>query len=815
MSFPIVLYRRALQRPRLLLAAALVLFLLPMVFIKDFSFDASADTLVVEGDPKLATYGRMSGLFGGDEFLVLAYSPHNGRMFDRDHLDVLAALQARVAALPGVAGVFSVLDAPLVQSPPIPVDRMSEGFRTLRDVDVDLTLAREELRTSPLFRNFLVSPAGDASVIRIDLARDTRLQALYQQRDELRADASGAASAEELAAVESEYQQVRQAYVQDRQALLDGVRSIREAFEGAADIYISGVPMIAADMIEFVKSDLAIFGSLVFAAIVLLLFFFFRRIRWVVLPIVISATSILVTMGLLGFAHKPVTVISSNFISLLAIICISFSIHLIVRYRELLSENQDIEHAELVLDTMESKFAPCVYTGLTTMLAFGSMLSSRIVPVEDFGWMMCLGILVAFIVTYTLFPALLLVLGKGDASSTLGRPVYLTNLLSRLCQGHAPAILLVAFLVACLSGLGLFRVSFDNRFVDYFDDDTDIYQGMVYIDEHLGGTVPFDVYLQLGEMETQPAEDDFFAAPEPEAWPERYWFTRDRIETVGAIHQLIDQQSVTGKVISIYTLDKLSRGFNDGEALSNLELAYVLGELPPVVRDQLILPYARPDVGFARISARVKESGPYFSRTDLVADIRSSAREVGLADDQVIVTGMMVLFNDMLVQLADSQLRTLVYVVLATLLMFIVLLRSFVLGLLALVPNVIAAAAVISVMGFSSIPMDMMTITIAAICIGIGVDDAIHYLHRFREEYTACGRVRDAVREAHLTIGRAMYFTSVIIMVGFSILAFSNFLPTVYFGILTALAMLLAMLANLTVLPSLLIVFYRRGNRSP
>ncbi len=813
---PLELYRQVLQRPRTLLLVVLVVLAIPAVFVKDFSFDASADTLVVEGDPKLAVYGQMSNLFGGDEFIVLAYSPDNGQMFTRDHLQTLAELQTRIGDLPGVAGVFSLLDAPLVQSPSIPIEEMSSSYRTLRDANVNLDLARTELTNSPLFRNFLVSPAGDASVIRIDLSPDIRLQELYQRRDELRGDATKTdkAVAAELSRVEAEYQAVRQDYVETRRQLIVAIRSIRDDFDGAADIYISGVPMIAADMIEFVKTDLALFGSLVFCAIVILLYFFFRRIRWVLLPICISATSILVTMGLLGLVHKPVTVISSNFISLLAIICISFSIHLIVRYRELLAEQPDTDHRSLVLETMESKFAPCVYTGLTTMLAFGSMLASRIVPVEDFGWMMCLGIVVSFIVTYSVFPTVLLLLGKGEGSTTLGKPVFFTNLMSQLCQKHAMPIILTAFVIACLAGVGLSQISFENRFVDYFDDDTDIYQGMVYIDQHLGGTVPFDVYLQLGAFDSTPIEDDFFSTPEPEEWPERYWFTRDRIATVGAIHESIAQRQVTGKVLSLFTLDKLSRGFNDGEPLSNLELAYVLGELPAAVRNQLVLPYARPDEGFARISARVKESGPYFSRSALVADIRQTARDLGLADDQVIVTGMMVLFNDMLEQLADSQLRTLAYVVLATLLMFVVLLRSVLLGILALVPNVIAAAAVISVMGYSHIPMDMMTITIAAICIGIGVDDAIHYLHRFREEFAACGDVKAAVQQAHLTIGRAMYFTSVIIMAGFSILAFSNFLPTVYFGLLTALAMLLAMLVNLTVLPSLLIVFYRPGSRS-
>ncbi len=786
-------YRALLRFPRLIVAIGLGLTLSVGYFIKDFSFDASADTLVVEGDEKLATYRSMTTLFVGDDFLVIVYRPYKAGLFVRDSLANLAALQSDLAGISGVAGTFSILDAPLIKSPPVPLESMSTDYLTLRDASVDLALARDELTSSPLFSDYLISSDGSTAVIRIDLAQDGRFE--DPQRRNLD---------------EAEYAVARSKYVDARHELIRSVREVRDRHTDLAEIYLSGVPMIAADMIEYVKSDLVVFGSLVFIAILALLFFFFRRPRWVLLPVLLSAITIVLTMGVLGLAMKPVTVVSSNFISLLAIICLSFSIHLIVRYREVLSLRPEIDHRVMIMETMKSKFAPCAYTGLTTILAFGSMLGSDIVPVEDFGWMMCLGITISFGVTYMLFPAVLLILGKGEPSSTLGRKIPLTSLFASLSQKHSSAIIVIAGVAFVIAAVGLSQLSFDNRFVDYFDDDTEIYQGMVYIDGHLGGTVPFDVYLQMGALELFDEGFDDFADSAGEEWGERYWFTRDRIETVGLLHDEIAGQSTTGKVISIATLERLARDFNDGEALSNLELMYVLGELPPGVRDQLLLPYAKPDTGYARVSARIRESGPHFSRDALIAAIESYAvEELGFERSEVIVTGMMVLMNDMLRQLAESQARTLLYVVVATFIMFTLLLRSALLAVLALIPNVIAAACVISVMGFADIPLDMMTITIAAISIGIGVDDAIHYLHRFREELDLRGDVRTAVSEAHITIGRAMYFTSVIIIAGFSILAFSNFLPTVYFGLLTAFAMLLALVANLTVLPSLLIHFYR------
>ena len=803
-------YRGLLRYPRAVLFGV-VLAVLPFAwFAQDFRFDASADTLVVEGDPKLETYRRMTETFGGDEFLVIAYMPREGDLFSRPVLEHIGALQAELDAIEGVAGTYSMLDAPLIKSPPVPLERMSEEYRTLRDADVDLELARQELTGSPLFRDFLISSDGTASVIRVDLQQNTELASAQSARDAARDGTSS-----DRGDAEARYDELRARYVADRQRLMDEIRSTRDRFTDTAIVHVSGVPMIAADMIEYVKSDIETFGSLVFAVIVAALLFFFRRLRWVVLPVVISGTSILITMGILGFFGKPVTVISSNFISLLAIICISFSIHLIVRYRELRADDEETPQRDLVIETMESKFAPCLYTGLTTMLAFGSMLGSSIVPVEDFGWMMCLGIFVSFIVTYLVFPAVLLAIGKGAPSPTIGDEVTLTVWLSRLSVERSAAVLIAGIVVAAVAGYGLTRISFDNRFINYFDEDTEIHRGMAFIDRNLGGTIPFDVYLQLGPYE-EAGEDDFFASPDAEAWPERYWFTRNRIDTVAEMHRFVDERRSTGKVLSVSTLDRLARDFNDGEALSNVEMAYALDALPEAVRSQLVTPYADPPSGFARIASRISETGPRFSKDKLIADIRQFAgEELGLSEDEIVITGMMVLFNDMLQRLAESQSRTLLYVIGATFLMFVLLLRAPLLAILALIPNLVAAATVVSVMGYLSIPMDMMTITIAAICIGIGVDDAIHYLHRFREELSERGNVVEAVSAAHRTIGRAMYFTSVIIIAGFSILAFSNFLPTVYFGLLTALAMALALLANLTVLPALLVRVYHPRNLRP
>lgn len=808
-------YLRLLDFPRLILAVMGLILCLAIFFTQRFSFDASSDTLVVEGDPDLAAYLDISATFGGDDFLLLTFSPHEGQTLDPDNLAILDRLAQRLSQVTGVREVFSILDSPLLKSPSVPLTELADGFRTLRSADVDLDLARDELTRSPFFRELLITADGQSTALRITLSKDEVLADL-DARLEVLQGADDASAKAELADVEALQRVARANYLADRDRLIESVREIRDEFTREGVLYLGGVPMIAADMIAYVKGDLLTFGGVVFVLVVVCLYAFFRNWRWVLLPITGSAITILYTTGMLGFFGRPVTVISSNFISLLAIITISLNIHLIVRYRELLHLKPDGDAAELVADTMRSKFAPCIYNTLTTIAAFASLMASQIVPVEDFGWMMCLGIAVGFLVTFGFFPAALKLIPGRPPGAALNEELAFTRVLSYNARWRPGAIVGFASGLLAIALLGLSQLTLDNRFIDYFGPDTEINAGMRFIDRHLGGTVPFDVVVtfepyRAGDEDSigVDGEDDFddFEAVGEDAYPQRYWYTRDKLDRIAALQAFIASRPEVGKVLGLATLETLAMEFTGGEPLSALEIAAILGELPESLRGELIEPYADPDSGRMRISARVVESGPSFDRDLLVVDIRTHAKEaLGLAVDQVQITGMMVLFNSMLNQLFDSQVDTLLYVVLAIFAMFVILLRSMLYAVLGLIPNLLAAAMVLAVMGYLRIPLDMMTITIAAVSVGIGVDDAIHYLHRFQEEYVRTGDAREAVAWSHATIGRAMYFTSLTIFIGFSVLAFSNFVPTVSFGLLVALAMVLALLANLTLLPALLVL---------
>ena len=525
--------------------------------------------------------------------LFLTYTPAGQSLFTPAVLAEIDEIQTRVAALDNVSSVFSILDAPLLDNA-VDAD-LSEAtqYLTLRSKGVDYEQASTELSTSPMYADLLVSRDAKTTALRIGLRFDTELDMLREQRTQLRQHSPQPGA--ELAKVEARYAAEKLRYAELRKQLIAEVRAIRDSYRDNALLYLGGVPMIAADMIAFVKNDVLVFGLLVTLIVIAMLYLFFRLLRWVLLPLATSALAITLLVGWLGFIRQPITVVSSNALTLLAIISLSFSIHLIVRYRELLATRQELSHAELVAETMRSKFAPCVYTALTTMVAFASLSSSNILPVEDFGWMMCMGIAFALLVSLSFFPALLLLFSRGEGSATLGRPLAINTLLSHWARHRAKAILgftLALTLVVCG---GLYQVSLDNRFIDYFKDDTEIRAGMQYIDEHLGGTVPFEVIVKFEPYEAEELdEDDAFFFDEEDEFPEKYWFTPDKLKMLRELHLYLEGLPQTGKIVSLATLDKVAREHNDGKALDAVQLPVVLSALPDVIRQQNDQYFAQP-----------------------------------------------------------------------------------------------------------------------------------------------------------------------------------------------------------------------------
>ncbi len=844
-SSTIALYDRwVLQRPLLSLALCAVLLGLLASQAPYTRIDASADTLVLEGDTDLEYFREIGKRYASGDFLVVTFQPP-GDLLGDESLAVMASLRDELAALDGVSGVTTMLDVPLLQSPPIALADVSSdtGMPTLADPDIDRELVRREFQESPIYEQLLVSPDGNTAAIQVNLARDERYFELLDRREALRElEASGELSPadhEALREAEAVFKAYSAEYQQRSSDLVAEVRAVVDGYRDRARLFVGGVPMIAADMVAFVRSDLVTFGAGILGFMFVMLSVIFRQPRWVVLPMTTVLASATFMLGLLAWLDWRMTVISSNFVAVLLIVGLAIAIHLVVRYRELQLSRPEASQHELVRETVRLMWVPCAYTTLTTAVAFGSLVVSGLRPVMDFGWMMTIGISVALLLTFVVLPSILVLLPRGRTSDPNKRLAGLTPAFARFTERNGFAILLVSFLLLATAVFGISRLQVENRFIDYFHESTEIYQGMELLDARLGGTIPLDIVIEVEESAVGPvfAEDpgelpddrdaaaddadelfgdDPFAddfedgfddgfASSGDDFEQSYWFTVRGMEQLEDIHEYVDSLPQTGKVLSLATTYKVVKQLLDGD-VGDVELALVQKSLPRDVANLIVAPYFDEDAQQARISLRVKETSRELRRDQFLKDLRSHlVNDMGLDEDRVHFTNMLVLYNNVLQSLFKSQILTLGAVFAAIVIMFFILFRSLSLALIAIAPNILAAAMVLGIMGLVGIPLDIMTITIAAIVVGIGVDDTIHYVHRFKREFPKDRNYLATMHRCHASIGRAMYYTSITIIVGFSILVFSNFTPSIYFGLLTGFAMFAALVGALMLLPQLLI----------
>lgn len=829
-----------LSRPRLVLALLAALVLGLATAIPRTAFDASSDSLVLEGDSSLDYYRTISKRYDSADFLVVAYTP-NHVLFSEEGIAKLTQLHTALAALDGVTQVNSILDVPLIYSPKASLSDLAGGLKTIREGDVDLELAKREFSQSPVYKSLLTNAAATTTALQLNIAGDPKYRALQRQRDDLRELARTAplsdAESIQLQQVTKEFKDYKLIAAERQERLVQQARSVLAAHSGFGELFLGGVPMIAVDMVNFIKGDLATLGLGGAVVIVALMVFFFRRARWVAIPLVTVAITIAAMLGGLAWVDWRMTVISSNFVAILLVINLSILIHLVVRYRELATEHPEWTVRDLVVSTMRFMAKPCIYTTLTTLVAFASLVISGIRPVIDFGWMMTIGVLVALLASYIVLPCLLLVLPRELVKPDTPKPP-ITLKFALVVDKYGRQLLAVVGLLVVLTVYGLTRLEVETRFIDYFHEDTEIYQGMQKIDAELGGTIPLDVVISApsdsdativvddhqgvdasleldDEFFDDGFGDDMFASDNEVDLSETVWFTRSGMERVKAAHDYLDAIPELGKILSLATLYEVL-GDLGGKDVDDIQLALVKENLPPLVDEVMVKPYFDEQTKEVRISARAMETSHTLKRNELINRINTEMVDtLGFEPGQVKLTGMLVLYNNMLQSLYRSQILTLGAVFIAIMAMFYVLFRSFKLAAIAIFPNLLAATLVLGGMGIAGIPLDLMTITIAAICIGIGVDDTVHYIYRFREEFKLDGNYHESMYRSHASIGQAMYYTSVIIVVGFGVLALSNFKPTIYFGLLTGAGMVAALLGALLVLPKLIVIFKPFGAERP
>ncbi len=820
------IYKKAvLDFPKIIILLLGIIIIVSFYHSKNFNLDASSDALLLEGDPDLKYLREVNETYGSKDFLFLTYAPV-AKFSDKETILNLQLLKSKIEKLSWVDRVITIIDVPLLKSTDEGLMERLKNYKTLAYPEIDRVRGFEEIINSPLYRNYVISEDGKTSGIVVYLKKDERLAEYIKIKEKYfnQSIETGLSKEEKInfKKFTKEYEDYKNLYnIRNHQNITE-IRDVINKYGENAKIHLGGIPMIADDMMSYIKNDIIVFGIGVFIFIILTLWFIFRSFKWVLMPLLGCATSVIIMIGLLGFIGWKVTVISSNFIALMLILNMAMNIHLTVRFLQLKKEKPDLPKIEVVFETTKKMILPILYTVLTTICAFLSLVFSGIKPIIDFGWMMTLGLTISLLVTFLLLPSLLTLLSsEAEAKIKNTERSLITSALSAFTKNNKILIFGITAIIILLSIVGIFKLEVENSFINYFDKETEIYKGMKKIDDDLGGTTPLNVILKFPSTLTKKKEKD----DEFDEWEEdnksqesedkaKYWFTRDKMDKIIKVHDYLDSLPEVGKVLSFGSILRVAEDLNN-KKLQSLEIAVLYSKIPETIKTEIVSPYISVEKDQARISLRIKDSIEDLRRNDLIKKINSDLnKKIGLEKNEYRLTGVLILFNNLLQSLFKSQILTLGIVLLGIFFMFFILFRNTIISFIGIVPNFIAAVFILGIIGLLEIPLDMMTITIAAITIGIAVDNSIHYIYRFREEFKKINNYNETLDRCHNTVGVAILNTSITIVFGFSILILSNFIPTIYFCVFTGLAMLLAMISVLTLLPKLILVFKPFGEET-
>ena len=808
-----------IRSPLFVLTLVFLIICLAFQGITNFKLDASSDALVLEGDTALKKYRENEEEFGDSSFLIVTYEP-NSELFSKKSLSNLQEIENKLSDIDGVDSVLSLLDAPIFFQPRVSLTEVSDNLKDLTTEGINLKLAKDEIINNPIYKDLIISADGSITAMQVVLRGNDEYDLLINKRYEIleTLDSKEPITNEIRQSLSKELQSInaRVGDLNDDEAafnsnLVKEIRDILELYKNDATLYLGGPAMITSDMMDYIRSDLVIFGSAVAVVFAIMLYLFFGNIWFVLLPILNAFFTTFVTAGFLGFMDWKISVVSSNFIALLLILTISLTVHVLVKINEL--KNESIDYKDSLIDSVNQMFLPCFFAAITTAVAFLSLLLGDLKPVIEFGKMMAFGISIAFIFTFSFLPSAISLIKESKSRDYLSLH-KITNKILLLAKNNSLAIYLIFTFTFCILIFGTTKLIVENRFIDYFDEETEIHQGMLEIDKNLGGTATLDIIIREPFEELSDDlidDDDFFddsLFDDDNSDASGYWWNVYSLAELESIHDYLDSLPEIGKVLSVSSGIKLARMINDGEDLNDLELALLRSVLPEDIRETLLYSYINKDDSIVRISTRVNESADNLNRKDLLDKINYDLQtKFNLSKDRYEMTGLAVLYNNMLQSLFQSQIGSLTLVFSVIALMLLLIFKSFKIMVIGLIPNIFVASSVVGILGLLKIPLDIMTITVAAISVGMAVDNTIHYIYRYKKEIKATQSPEQALLNAHTTTGRAIFYTAATIATGFSILSLSNFFPTQLFGIFTALAMLVAFISSLSLLPNLLVKF--------
>jgi hypothetical protein len=762
-----------------------------------FEIDASADTLLTRGNENYIQSKLVDQEFAPEEFLFVAYQPKNRPLLSNKTFEELRAITSEIAQLERVASVRSILNVPLpTLAETGDLEGLDTAALTIDRAGFSIDAVSSAFRDDPIYEGLLIDGKQTVTALQVLFHPDRKLASLEDRITTLEAAAldgsAGDEATAELDRLRTEAAPLQKRLTEVRNQEVGAIRRIAEKYEDDANIYLGGVHVLGYQLVQIVRNDLIVFGAAIACLIALLLLVLFRELRWIVVAFACCLMSIVCTIGLFGLLGFKATVISANFVALQLILTLALVVHLTVQYREYARTQPDWSQARLIRETMRTKTPPSLYTGITTVMGFASLLASGIQPVISFGWMMVIAMAISLAVTLTLFPALLTILNRRTKVDEAGRVRHILDALANLSTSRA---LLVGVSAAVLLGVcvaGFPRLDVENSFINYFAESTDVHRELTFVDQNLGGSTPLDIVY-----EAPPAEADLL-------------MNAETFQTMQVLQALLERHEAVGKILSPVNFTALAREINDGKPLTEYEITAVYRLMDEDLRESLLGSYFSPDTRNVRISMRIRDTTPGLDRAELLQELRDDIETALGEDADYKMTNLFVLYQDILERLFRSQVLTLGIVLVAVFVTFLVIFRSLRVALIAIVPNILVIVTVFGIMGWLRIALDLMTITIAAVAMGIAVDNSIHYIHRYRSE-ARTSDAASAIFNTHGSVGFGMLYTTVIIVVGFGSLAFSDFIPSVLFGVLTGVALSGAFLFNATVLPVLLARFPDRN----
>jgi len=789
---------------KLVIFSLLVVLAISTNGINNFKLDASSDALVIEGDASLKKFREAEKEFGGSDFLIVVIEPHD-EIFSNTTIETIKSLELKIESIAGIESVLSLVDAPVFFQPKVPLVEVSDNLKDLDDPSIDLALARDEFLDNPIYRDLIISADGKTTAMQVNLLSNDLYDSYIEERYDL-LDKNDTTGLDEL---NKKISDLNDDISQNNALIIEEIREVLNEYSYMGSLYLGGPSMIATDMMTFIKDDLVVFGLGVALVFAIMLYLFFGNTWFVLLPLINSFFATYFTAAFLGAMDWKISVVSSNFIALLLILTISLTVHVLVKFNELKEEFND--RTDRLKNAIRQIIVPCFFAAFTTGIAFISLLVGELKPVIEFGKMMSVGILIAFICTFTFIPAALSLI-KNTKTKDVLKLHRITSILYKYTVKNTKLIFLISFISISAFIYGAFKLEVENKFIDYFDDTTEIYQGMLKIDKDLGGTATLDIIIKEPKEDliiNNSVDDDIFLDDlfeDENSQASGYWWNIYSLSKLEEIHDYLDEKDEIGKVLSVASGLKLARKINDDQDLNDLELALLRSVLPEDIKDTLLYSYINKDDSVVRISTRVVETSDGLNRNNLIAEIKNDLKnEFKLDDDQITITGLAVLYNNMLQSLFSAQIGSILIVFSVIGLMFLAIFKTFKAMIIGLIPNIFVAMSVLGVLGLLGLPLDIMTITVAAISVGMAVDNTIHYMYRYKKEVKNTKDALTAINFTHINLGRALFYTAATISVGFSILSLSNFFPTVLFGLFTSMALIISFVSSLTLLPNLLV----------